>query len=124
MCAFLRTVIFSLLLFFGYTLPAFAIETGLNETANRAGLKSKNTLSLPQIVGNVLGAALALIGVIFLVLVVYGGFIWMTAGGDTDKVGKAKQMITNGVIGLVIVMGGYIITNFVLKAVLESVGIK
>ena len=66
-----------------------------------------------QIVGVVVQAALALIGVIFLILMIYAGYNWMTAQGDEKKVDKAKDTITRAFIGLIIVMGAYAIWSFV-----------
>jgi len=49
-------------------------------------------------------------------MIIYGGFLWMSSGGDTEKISKAKNTITNGIIGLVIVVLAYTIANFVIKA--------
>jgi hypothetical protein len=43
-----------------------------------------------------------------------GGFKWMTAGGNEDKVGEAKKLIVAGIIGLVIILGSFAIATFVL----------
>lgn len=101
---------------------AFTVEqTGLNDTATAAGIRT--SVSLPTIVGNLVGAALALIGVIFMVLMIYGGFLWMNARGNDQQVEKAKNLITAAVIGLVIIAGGYAITQFVVNNVLISTGV-
>ena len=65
-----------------------------------------------QIVGVVVQAALALIGVIFLILMIYAGYNWMTARGEEEKVEKAKDTITRAFIGLIIVVGAYAIWSF------------
>lgn len=69
--------------------------------------------SLPRAVGSVISAVLGLVGVILLVIMVYAGFLWLTAGGNDDQVGHAKQLIKNGVIGMAITLGAFIITQFV-----------
>ena len=66
-----------------------------------------------QIVGVVVQAALALIGVVFLALMIYAGYNWMTARGEEEKVEKAKDTITRAFIGLIIVVGAYAIWKFV-----------
>lgn len=104
-------------------LPAHAIETGLNATAEGAGLKADGVAAKTpaELVGSILGAALALVGIVFLVIMIYGGFTWMTAEGDKDKIEKARGLIVNGVIGMIVIAAAYIITNFVLTSILSSV---
>lgn len=74
--------------------------------------------SLGEVVGGYINAALGLLGVILVVLIIYAGFLWMTAGGNADQVKKAKQLILNAVIGMIIIFAAYSITNFVLTNVL------
>lgn len=64
-------------------------------------------------VGGVVGLILSFVGVIFLVLTVYAGIMWMTAQGNAAQVEKAKDLLINAVIGLVIVTAAYSITTFV-----------
>jgi hypothetical protein len=47
----------------------------------------------------------------------YGGFLWMTAGGDMGKVKEATAIIRNAVIGLVIIAASYAIANFVITQI-------
>ncbi|MFH1047914.1 MAG: hypothetical protein V1738_06450 [Patescibacteria group bacterium] len=75
---------------------------------------------LPQMIGRIINVALGLLGMVLLVLIIYGGFLWMTAQGNSDQVDKAKQIMTNAVIGLVIIMASYAIANFVFDAILRS----
>jgi len=69
--------------------------------------------TLEQVVGGIIQVALTLLGVIFLILTVYGGYKWMMARGDEKEVTAAKDIITRAVIGLIIVMAAYAITVFV-----------
>jgi len=69
--------------------------------------------SLAGIVATVVKAFLGLLGIIFLVLIIYAGFEWMTAQGDEKKVDKAKDTLTRAVIGLIIIIAAYSITYFV-----------
>lgn len=69
--------------------------------------------ALPQIIQAVISAFLGLLGIIFLVLIIYAGFNWMTAQGDEEKVTVAKNTLTRAVIGLVIIVAAYAITYFV-----------
>ena len=69
--------------------------------------------SVSRIIGAGVGAALSLIGVIFLILMIYAGYNWMTARGEEEKVEKAKDTITRAIIGLIIVVGAYAIWAFI-----------
>lgn len=100
-----------------------SFETGLDKTAGQAGFRAESGQNLTERVGALLGAALSLIGVVFLVLIIYGGFLWMTAAGDQEKVKKAKNLITSAIIGLVIIAAGYAIVRFVLESVLKATGV-
>lgn len=51
--------------------------------------------------------ALSLLGTIALVLVVYAGFLWMTAGGNEEQVTKSKTLLFQAVIGLAIILMSY-----------------
>ncbi|MFH0840403.1 MAG: hypothetical protein V1865_00240 [bacterium] len=74
------------------------------------------------IAGNVIKILLALLGVIAVVLILYGGFLWMTAMGNDDKVAKAKSLIGAGIIGLLVILAAYAITVFVLRSFLDATG--
>ncbi|MFH0928179.1 MAG: pilin [bacterium] len=105
-------------------LPARAateIETGLATTAERAKLSGFET-NVPTLVSNIVSTALVFIGVLFMVLTLWSGFQWMTAGGDPEKVQKAKERIQNSLIGLVIVVSAYAISSFVITQLLGAVG--
>lgn len=78
-----------------------------------AGFGSPSPNAAAEIVATVIQAFIGLLGVIFLVLIVYAGYNWMTANGDEGKVSKAKDTITRAIIGLIIVLAAYSITYFV-----------
>lgn len=72
---------------------------------------------LPQLIGNYIQIFLSLLGVVFLILMLVGGFRWMKARGEAAEVTKAKEIIMDAVIGLIIVAASYAITAFVINAV-------
>lgn len=72
-------------------------------------------------VGQLIGIALGLFGTIFFILVLYGGFKWMMARGDATESKKAKEIITDAVIGLIVVMAAYLISNFVVDKITGAV---
>lgn len=85
----------------------------LGKTAERAG--TSDTGNLDTFVGTGIRTALTLVGLIFLVLMVYAGYLWMTARGDESQIDKAKNIISAAMIGLVIVLGAYAITTLVIS---------
>ncbi|MFA4954998.1 MAG: pilin [Patescibacteria group bacterium] len=88
------------------------IQANANQTAQVAGLAGGT--DLVTIIGRIINIALGFIGIVLLVLMLYAGFTWMTAAGDPEKVKKAKDIIRNALIGLVIISSAWAITSFVL----------
>ncbi len=85
----------------------------VGETAEAAGL-AQTTTDLPTIIGRLIYIALSTVGIIFLALLLYSGYQYMTAGGDPDKVKSAITRIRNAVIGLLLIAFSFIIVNFIL----------
>lgn len=63
-------------------------------------------------IANLIKALLALLGVVFVCLLIYGGYFYLTALGNPEKAGKGKNTIVAAVIGLAIILSGYTITYF------------
>lgn len=75
---------------------------------------------LPEIVGQYISIFLGLLGIILVVLIVYGGYLWMTSMGSEEKVKKAKTLITDAVIGMIILLAAYAISNFVVTQLITA----
>lgn len=91
-------------------------DTGLGTTAQEGyDLSGPTTIpELPQFVGTyVVKPILGLTGTILFALMTYAGFLWVTAQGDSKKVQKAKDILTQCVVGTVILVGAYAMANFV-----------
>ena len=83
-----------------------------------AGYSEKTTeTTFASILGMIVQALLGFLGILFVILIIYGGFLWMTAGGEEEQIKKAKKLITNSVIGLAIVLGAFILTYFIYQAI-------
>lgn len=65
---------------------------------------------VPTAIGKIIGIALSFLGLIFFVLMIYGGFLWMSARGDGGQVTKAKDLIEAATIGLIIILSAYAVT--------------
>ena len=108
---------YSLLVFilFPGTIVAAEDQTyGAFGAAQKAGLETGANVS--SILGNVIGAALTFVGVLFFILMIYAGILWMTSRGNTDQSDRALSTITAAIIGLVLVIAAYAITSFVFKS--------
>ncbi len=73
------------------------------------------------IVGNLIGSFISLLGVIFMVLMIYGGFKWMMARGQEEEIKSAQGIIRSAIIGLILILLAYTITYFVTLALQGSV---
>jgi hypothetical protein len=82
----------------------------LGDVGRQTGLGKQE---LPTIVGTSINIALSMVGLIFLILTVYAGLLWMTAQGDETKVDKARKIIIAATIGLTVVMSASGITYLV-----------
>lgn len=100
--------------------PASGVNQVLDglKTTGEKGLGAKDnklypTGGLPEIIGKVVGAILAFVGVIFFCLILWAGFGWMLAKGNEEEINKAKEVIFGAVLGLIVILGAYAITNLV-----------
>ena len=93
---------------------------GLATTAGTAGLEVEAQASIPEIIGMIIGTLLSLVGVLFLILIIYGGIMWMMAGGNAETVKKAANIMKNAAIGLILVMAAYALTSFIFGAMQEG----
>lgn len=87
--------------------------------AGEAGPYNEATdTTMAEIIGQVIQAALSLLGIIFIILIIISGYQWMTAGGNEDQVNKAKKRMTSAIIGLVVTISSYaiwaLISNYLL----------
>jgi len=87
---------------------------GLNDTATQGYGMDQPALDknsdIPTIVGRIVGAGLAFLGVVFFILILYAGLSWILSLGNEEKITQAKDMITAAVLGLIVVLGAYAIT--------------
>jgi len=86
---------------------------GTQEIENTINLSGQD---IRVIVVKIIRAVLGLIGIVAVSIVMYGGYTYMTSGGNEEKTTKAKKILINGVIGLVIIMSAFIIVQFIINA--------
>jgi len=97
-----------------------AQDIGLNYVNGSAegtdGLDLANQNSDPRIIAvNIVKYLMTFLGIIAVVIILLGGFKWMTAAGNEDKVDEAKKLIIAGCIGLVIILAAFMIVQFVMR---------
>ncbi len=76
--------------------------------------------SIGSMVSAVLKMLLSFLGLLFFLLILYSGFLWMTSAGNEEKIDKAKAIMKGAVIGLLIILMAYVITYFVIDQALEA----
>ncbi|MBI4433440.1 hypothetical protein HY632_01585 [Candidatus Uhrbacteria bacterium] len=103
----------------GASTAADLTRGGLTTTAGQAGLGTTAT-TLPDFVGRLIYGALSISGVVFVVLIVYAGFLWMQARGHKEDIEKAKKIIENAIIGIIITAIAFAITDFVLGRIIAA----
>lgn len=88
---------------------------GVNDLTN-TGL---GTRDLKDVIVNIVNIVLGFLTAVTVILFIYGGYVWMTAGGNEENIAKAKKILTNTAIGLAIVLSSYGIARFI---ILQFVG--
>jgi len=97
--------------------PLTTLETGIS-FAGGIGLGTTD----PRVMAaNIIRMALGVLGIIAVIIILYAGFLWMTSQGESDKIEKAKKMMINGLIGLVIILASYAIASFVISKLLNAI---
>ncbi len=85
-----------------------------DQFADDAGLAGSGT-NLYTTITRVIRWFIGFLGIIAVILIIYGGFLWMTSGGDPQKIDKAKTVLKNAVIGLIIIILAFAIVSFILN---------
>ncbi len=111
---FLTLIVFGTMVFFS---SVQAQDIGLvvegENLGQRSGLSQNNVQTTAAQIINI---SLGFLGILCVSLLVYAGFLWMTALGDEAKIEKAKKTIWAAVIGLIIILSSWAITRFVLES--------
>ncbi len=112
LCAYLLVISLSLLP--GAVLGQGNLGDAGDNLANvQKGIGGNVPTDVSVVVGNIIKTVLSLVGIIFLILTVYAGYLWMTARGEDEQVSKAKEIIKSSIAGLFVVVSSYAITVFI-----------
>ena len=112
----IATVAVFVFLFSLVAVPFVAAQPDLGfDYADNLDLSVANEADPRQMAVDVVKYLMTFLGIIAVVVILLGGFKWMTAAGNEDKVAEAKKLIIAGIIGLIIVLCAYAIVNFVVN---------
>lgn len=100
----LSTVLILLLVYANTVLAAIPVENPIEAQ------------SVPALVNSIVRTILGMVGALALFMFVYGGMLWMTSAGNTQRIEKGKETLTWAVIGLIIIFASYAILNFIFTA--------
>lgn len=127
---YLLTAVFVVLGVLTFMTTAWALDTSSipKEMGAQLGAVSEGmggtpqNVDMPVVIMRIVSVTFGLIGVVLVGLLVYAGWMYMTAGGESEQTEKAKTTIRNAIIGLVIVLLSYAIARFVTNSLLKATG--
>ncbi|KKW17395.1 MAG: hypothetical protein UY58_C0004G0019 [Candidatus Magasanikbacteria bacterium GW2011_GWA2_50_22] len=100
--------------------PGATVTIGqIAEIPGQAGLALPAT-DIRIIIARIIRVALGFLGLLALILILYGGFLWMTSAGNEEQIGKAKKVLINATIGLVIILSAFAIVQFIIRALTQA----
>ena len=105
-----------------WALPMAALAQALDLGIEYGTLTGLGTRDVRETIAAIINVALSLLGIVAVVIILIGGFTWMTAGGNEEKTEKARKMIFAGIIGLAIILSAYAIARFVIDSLLSATG--
>ncbi len=108
-------IIFALVLGFVFV-ARFVFAADFGTEAVNEGLNNSLASGDPRsMIGRIINIALGFLGAIAVLIIIYGGFVWMTSNGEEEKVSSAKKILRNGVIGLIIILCSWAIATFLIS---------
>lgn len=93
------------------------VTSNLDAVGEQSGLGNED---IRITIANLIRTGLTFLGIVAVIIVMYGGWVWMTASGDQEKVERAKKILINGTVGLVIILMSWSITTFIMTSILGA----
>ena len=102
-------------------IPVAVLAQGLKDAGDKLGSMQDKGVGLSSnfqgLTGTVLAGIFYILGTIFLLLMIYGGYVWIKAAGRDQEVDRAKRILMTSIIGMIVILASYAITNFILGRV-------
>ncbi len=117
LAALFGVLAFCFFVFLFYALPTFAQSTALEQFGQASKLPQTELIT---IIARIIRAFLGILGIIFVILIIYAGYLYLISKGEPAKTDKAKKLISQAVIGFIIIMSSYGIVTFVINAILKG----
>ncbi len=102
----------------GVAQGASAASGGNAIGCGNAGVSTDNIGNLAKNIVNIFSIV---VGAVAVIMIIYGGFRYITSGGDSNRVGSAKNTLIYAIVGLIIVALAQIIVHFVLNQTTTAV---
>lgn len=124
----MKKILFSLVAFSMLVLPTMVMAAG--PTTDQLGLTGASGVGNQLVLSNndpiksatsIINFAMTFLGILAVVIILVGGFKWMTAMGAEENITKAKELMTAGIIGLVIILASWGITYFIIKSLAKTI---
>lgn len=97
---------------------AAEVETGLDYAAD-TGLS--NTQDIRVTIAKIIRIVIGFLGIVAVGLIMYAGWVWMTSEGNEEKIEQAKKILTNAVIGLIIILSAFAIVSFIVNSLTGAI---
>lgn len=99
--------------------PAVVLTQGLQDAGSKLDSIQNQGVNLASDVSSVSNIVVtmifSLVGTVFFMLMIYAGIVWIQSAGREAEITRAKNMMITAVIGIIVVMASYAITNFALS---------
>jgi len=133
---FVLMIVLAIFCFLGLSLfSAVDVQAKDKDALGSAGLNLKGALglagpelgtdsapiSIPILIGRFFQVVLGILGLVYMCLLVYGGYSWFTASGDSEKSKKAGEILSNATWGILIVLLAFIITTFAVTSLTDAI---
>ena len=102
--------------------PSYGLDTTAGPKGAGFAVSTTPQADLNILIGSIVKTILGLTGVIFMLFIIAAGDMWMTSGGNEEKMKKARDMIFNSVVGLAIAFSAYMSADFIVALVLRVAG--
>lgn len=99
---------------------AFAMRASAQVSIDLPTIPGFSSQDIKVTIMNIIQIIVGFLGIITIIIILAGGFKWMTSAGSEDKIGEAKKLISAGVVGLVIVLATYSIAIFVVNSLAKA----